>query len=172
MKPAPQVPLSDPDSQPHSTPQSTFLFGSVETARLYLAGPAYRQRYWSIQNEEAESVLVTLVNSRNEWAGVLRLHSRDYLSRDGLDPEETPVEVQLIAISQGSIPNGLSPMEGTMSMKEYMVEEWPKDGVSYEYYNVMWITYREGIAFREALGRVHKGMWTSLNPQTIEIVLG
>ncbi|KAK7718972.1 hypothetical protein SLS63_010295 [Diaporthe eres] len=166
------VPLSDPDSQTHSTPQTAFLFGSVETARLYVAGPAYRQRYWSTQNEEAESVLVTLVNSRNEWAGVLRLHSRDYLSRDGLDPEETPVEVQLIAISQGSIPNGLSPMEGTRSMKEYMAEERPKDGDSYEYYNVMWITYRGRIAFREAVGRVYRGMWASLNPQTIDVVLG
>ncbi|KAG6357659.1 hypothetical protein INS49_013538 [Diaporthe citri] len=150
------VPLSDPDPRPHSTPQTAFLFGSVETARLYVAGTAYRQRYWSIQNEESESVLVTLVNSQKEWAGILRLHSRDYFSRDGLDPEETPVEVQLIAISQGSIPNGLSPAEGTVDIKEYMVEERPKDGDSYEYCNVMWITCREGIAFREAVGRVHK----------------
>lgn len=166
------VPLSDPDSRPHSTPQTAFLFGSVETARLYVAGPTYRQPCWSIQNEESESLLVTLVDSKKEWAGVLRLHRRDYFSRDGLDPEETPVEIQLIAISQGSIPNGLSAAEGTMDIKEYMVEERPKDGDSYEYYNVMWISYREGIAFREAVGRVHKRMWMSLNPQTIDVVLG
>lgn len=166
------VPLSDPDSRPHSTAQTAFLFGSVETARLYASGPTYQQPYWSILNEKSESVLVTLVNSRKEWAGVLRLHRSDHFSKDGLDPEETPVEVQLIAISKGSIPNGLSAAEGTMDMKEYLVEERPKDGDSYEYYNVMWITYREGVAYREAVGRVHKRMWVSMNPQTIDVVLG
>lgn len=156
------VPLSDPDSRPHSTPQTEFLFGSVQTAQLSVTGPIYRHRHRS----------VTLRNFRNEWAGVLRLHSSDYFSRDGLDPVESPIEVQLIAISKGSVPNGLGAAEGASAIKEYMVEERPKDGDSYEYYNVMWISWKQGIAYREAVGRVHKRMWESLDPSIIDVVLG
>lgn len=166
------VPLSDPDPQPHSTPQTTFLFGSVETARLFVVGDTYLQRRWSLHEDMARSFLVTLVNSKNEWAGALRLHSHDYFSRDGLDPAEKPIEVQLITISHGSIPNGLTALEGDLEMGEYMAVDRPKDGDTYEYYNVMWISWKEGIAFREAVGRVHKGMWESLNPSTIDVVLG
>lgn len=165
------VPLSDPDPQPHSTPQTAFLFASVETARLSVSGPNYPQRR-SLYTDAAQSFLVTLVNSENEWAGALRLHSRDYFSKDGLDPSKSPIEVQLIAISQGSIPNGLTDMGGTSEIGEYMEKDRPKDGDSYEYYNVMWISWRDGIAYREAVGRVHKRMWSSLNPSTIDVVLG
>lgn len=168
------VPLSDPDSRPHSTPQTEFLFGSVQTARLSVAGPTYRHRHWSPENDDpnAQSVFVTLRNHRNEWAGVLRLHSSDYFSRDGLDPVESPIEVQLIAISKGSVSNGLGAAEGASAIEEYMVEERPKDGDSYEYYNVMWISWKEGIAYRDAVGRAHKRMWESLDPSTIDVVLG
>lgn len=166
------VPLSDPNPRPHPTPQTAFLFASVETARLSVAGPDYPQCRVTLRDDAAQSFLVTLVNSKNEWAGALRLHSRDYFSRDGLDPAERPIEVQLIAISQGSVPNGLTDLEGTLEIGEYMAEDRPKDGDSYEYYNVMWISWRDGIASREAVGRVHKRMWASLNPSTIDVVLG
>lgn len=166
------LPLSDPDSQPHPTPQTAFIFGSVQTARLSAAGTPYLQGYRSLLDDTAQSVLVTLVNSKNEWAGVLRLHNRDYFSRDGLDPAICPVELQLIVISQGLVPNGLTAEEGIMAIGEYMVEGRPKDGDSYEYFNVMWISWKEGVAFREAIGRVHKRMWASLDPDTIDVVLG
>ncbi|KAK2606603.1 hypothetical protein N8I77_005340 [Diaporthe amygdali] len=166
------VPLSDADSQPHPTLETAFLFGSVETARLYATGPLYPHHHMYMQNEPVQSVLVTLVNAQNDWAGVLRLHSRDYCLRTGLDPIKDPIELELIAISQGSIPNGLTWEDGINDFREYLVEERPKDGDSYEYYNVMWISWRDGIAFREAVGRVYKRMWASLNPSTIQVVLG
>lgn len=167
------VPLSDPDLRPHTTPQTAFLHGSVETARLSAVGPLHRHpHHWSLHDQTAQSFYVTLLNGQNEWAGILRLHSGDYLSKQGLDPAGTPIELQLIAISQGSVPNGLAADEGTFSIGEYMAEGRPKDGDSYEYYNVMWISMRGGIAFREAVGRVHKRMWASLAPSSVEVVLG
>lgn len=166
------LPLSDPDPRPHPTPQTAFIFASVQMARLSATGVPYLQGHRSLLDHTAQSFLVTLVNSRGEWAGVLRLHRSDRFSRDGLDPAEKPVEVQLIAISQGSISNGLTATEGTMDIGEYMAEQRPKDGDLYEYYNVMWISWKEGIAYREAVGRVYKGMWASLSPSTIDVVLG
>lgn len=168
------MPLSDPDPRPHASTQAAFLHASVQTARLSAAGPVCEYPWTQRFDETAPSVFVTLVNSQNEWAGILQPHSRDYFSKDGLHPAESPIELQLIAISQGSVPNGLNLIRENYDagMVEYFAEGRPKDGDSYEFYNVMWISWRGGIAFREALGRVHKRMWDSLNPSNIEVVLG
>lgn len=149
-------------SQPSPNPQIAYLFGSVETARLFASRPVYTKD---------GTFRVTLVNSQNEWAGILRLHSRDYFSKRDLDPEESRIELQLIAISCGSIPNGLDESYD-YDLEEYNIEQRPHDSELYEYYNVMWVTWKEDIAFREALGRVHRDIWRSLNPSNIDIVLG
>jgi len=47
-----------------------------------------------------------------------------------------------------------------------------KDLGEYEYYNVLWIEWREGIAYRKMIGRVWKGGWHQLDVETKDIVLG
>ncbi|OJD40454.1 heterokaryon incompatibility protein [Diplodia corticola] len=166
------IPLFDPSTQPKPKPNTRYLFGSVQTAQLYTQGavstPEVPEKVW--MSTKRNSPRVSLCNSRNEWAGVLRLHSRDYLAKAGIDPAESKHALQLIALSRGSIPNGLD--YGNSYIEEYLTEQRPRQEKMYEYYNVMWITWEAGVARREAVGRVHKDMWESLEPSVIDVVIG
>jgi hypothetical protein len=42
----------------------------------------------------------------------------------------------------------------------------------YEYYNVMWIEWENGIAYRKAVGRVYKEAWESLDLEEVDVLLG
>jgi hypothetical protein len=42
----------------------------------------------------------------------------------------------------------------------------------YEYYNVLWIEWENGIAYRKALGRVYKEAWEAQELEEVDIVLG
>lgn len=170
------IPLSDPD-YPHqqkvsSFSEATYLFGSVQTAHLSASGAVWtHEEITSMGPVNPSTAHVSMRTSQNEWAGVIRLHSRDHFERQGLDPAKSPVELQLIAISRGFIANGLESYVAR-EIPEYVLEERPKAGEKYEFYNIMWISWRNGIAYREGLGRVHKDKWDSLQVSSIDIVLG
>jgi hypothetical protein len=42
----------------------------------------------------------------------------------------------------------------------------------YEYYNVMWIEWEDGIAYRKAIGRVYKEAWEAQELEEIDVLLG
>ncbi|GJC87381.1 hypothetical protein ColLi_10219 [Colletotrichum liriopes] len=168
------IPLSDPTylyrQRSSSFSEAAYLFGAVQVAHLSVSGAVWMHGISIVGSVDPQVAYVSLYTPRNDWAGVLRLHSRDYFAMRGLDPAKSPVKVQLVAISRGFIPNGLG--YDVPDTAEYTREERPKHGERYEFYNVMWISWREGIAYREGLGRVHKDKWDSLQASTMDIVLG
>ncbi|KAK1993918.1 heterokaryon incompatibility protein [Colletotrichum falcatum] len=168
------IPLSDP-TYPYqqgnpALSEEVYLIGSVEVALLSIRGAVWTHGFDVISQKDLQIPHVSLYTSQNQWAGILRLHSHDYLETRGLDPTESPIEVQLIAISRGCIPNDLEPPYEDIA--EYAREERPKHGQRYEFYNVMWISWRDGVAHREGLGRVCKEVWDALQAPTIDVVLG
>jgi len=44
--------------------------------------------------------------------------------------------------------------------------------VLYDFYNVMWVSWVDGIAYREEIGRVLRSAWEVLRPEDVEIKLG
>jgi len=52
------------------------------------------------------------------------------------------------------------------------LEERPKTSEFYEWYNVLWIEWKIGIAYRKALGRVWKSAWEAHDPEWIDLTLG
>ncbi|KAK1566080.1 heterokaryon incompatibility protein [Colletotrichum navitas] len=168
------VPLSDPtysyQQGSSAVSDEMYLFGSVQVARLTIRGAVWMHSIPNLAQKSLQTPHVSLYTTWNEWAGILRLHSHGYLGTRKLDPLKSPVKVQLIAISQGFIPNNLE--YGASDFVEYTIEERPKHGQRYEFYNVMWISWRDGIAYREGLGRVCKEIWDALKAPTIDIVLG
>ena len=42
----------------------------------------------------------------------------------------------------------------------------------HKFYNVLWIEWVDGIAYRKGLGRVEKSGWESADTEEIEVVLG
>ena len=105
-----------------------------------------------------------------QWAGVLRLHHKEDLKKH-VDAQGfvhyafcEPVEV-----SAGSADNSLDESE--------YIEEWndgerPKDTGLYEFHNVLWIEWKDGIAYRRACGRVLKDVWERCAVEHIDLTLG
>jgi hypothetical protein len=42
----------------------------------------------------------------------------------------------------------------------------------YEFYNVMWIEWTDGVAYRKDIGRVLAEFWEPMQPESIHLVLG
>ncbi len=59
-------------------------------------------------------------------------------------------------------------------INEWTMEERPKSpkGNKYEFYNVLWVEWEEGIAYRKGCGRVMKSAWEAQNLEWIDLTLG
>ncbi|KFA68740.1 hypothetical protein S40285_09144 [Stachybotrys chlorohalonatus IBT 40285] len=168
------LPLLNPTYSYHprssSVSEAIYLLGSVQTAYLSISGAEWMHCIGTSMSDNPQVAHVSLYTSQKDWAGVLRLHSRDYFKMRKSNPAMSLVDVQLIAISRGFIPNDLP--YNVPEIAEYAREERPKHGDKYEFYNVMWISWREGVAYRQGLGRVDKNRWESLEVSMIDVVLG
>jgi hypothetical protein len=80
---------------------------------------------------------------------------------------------ELMAISKGSLrkeePTGYP---GRKLLQEVNTFSELKDKEYYEFYNVLWIEWEDGIAYRKALGRVMKEAWERQNFEEADILLG
>lgn len=101
--------------------------------------------------------LYSLRNSDGEWAGVIYPHSPPKTS----DEKET---CELIVISNGRVEDRWVP-EWDLRNKSYFEDH-------YEFYNVLWIEWQEGIAYRKGLGRVDQVVWDNLSTDEIDVFLG
>lgn len=89
------------------------------------------------------------------FCGFLRLNATpNYILNESHDPLEGTV-CELIAISKGS-PSTIENM----------------DSLGDEVYNVLWIEWENGIAYRKALGQVTKGIWERKAKKRINVTLG
>lgn len=77
--------------------------------------------------------------------------------------------LELVEISAGSVEN--------KEPEKVCFDEWdrahcPRHYGTYEFYNVLWIEWTNGVAFRKALGRVEKSVWEAESKDEIDLVLG
>jgi hypothetical protein len=89
----------------------------------------------------------------------------------GVNLSNESLKVELIAISEGYVPNGLEE-DYVYNVDEYYMEERPGDGPRYDFVNVMWVSWDGAVARREALERVAKVFWEEGGLRTIDVVLG
>lgn len=149
-----------------------YLFASVETAHLYITGLSFVIPITDDPQRDGSKHYLSLYDLSQNWVGILRPHDpKQFLARENNSTPNGQM-VQLIAISRGSIPNHDALASGLWFLDEFDLGERPKDGENYEYYNVLWISWEDGIAYREAAGRVLKDMWESLKPESIDVILG
>jgi hypothetical protein len=117
-----------------------------------------------LENGFYRSYCVSVRDKDGRWAGVLGLH----------EPLATPPQCQipksnnleLVTISRGYT------YDYSPAIAEWYHEERPKLDKKYEFYNVLWIKWEEGIAYREGLGRIVKSVWEQQVLETIDLVLG
>ncbi|KAK0741827.1 heterokaryon incompatibility protein-domain-containing protein [Apiosordaria backusii] len=108
------------------------------------------------------------------WAGELALNPNPLLPSERLTfswvrslegMRLTLVAVALVAFHE-------TDMRYPILMRELEHPERPRGTPSYEYYYVMWVEWKDGIAYRRGLGTVAKSIWEAQDRQDIHLMLG
>jgi hypothetical protein len=105
------------------------------------------------------------------WVGALRLHEEHTLCQDtsqvGSDTSLGQL-CELVAIFRGYAYEGSS----GLGIAEWRHRERPKAAEKYEFYNVLWVEWLNGIAYRKAIGRVMKSAWEAQDLEWVDLTLG
>lgn len=152
------VPLRD-FTEP-STPPLSCRFIKCRTRRAFV------RRIGLFKNDRtSRCVCADLVDSSDwSWIGVLRFPFGDF--------ERFPTGTarhELIELSRGEVMN--------QKTEEVSFDEWHRgipwsEEGKYEFYNVMSIHWLDGVAYRNAVGRVEKRAWERLKKDEIDVTLG
>ncbi|KAH7234287.1 hypothetical protein B0J15DRAFT_517264 [Fusarium solani] len=128
------------------------------------------QRAWFLCDGEPwmtweSPLLFSLRKLDGTWAGILQPH--DGLDMSGLALQSPDEAVELVEIAAGFCSE--SEWSGVYEMYH---QERPKSGHWYEYFNVLWVKWINGIAYRRGIGRIHKACWEAQRGDPFELLLG
>lgn len=151
--PVPAIQISTP---PFTPEQTSYLFCNTWGARL-----------WGRQAGKRNTA--TLYNSAGREVGYLHLHNEDDLS---LFPNSgTPGDPEVVP----SLPVDLVLLYKSRRYSRMWYEEeqrWGHPLVSSDWYQVLWVEWKEGVAYRLASGEVKVEEWEKLDAKTVDLVLG
>lgn len=103
---------------------------------------------------------------------MLSVDGADTIKPEELLPQHGSTDCELIAISKTRVQDWKW-AKGVLL--EWELDEHPSanafDDV-YEFYNVLWIRWLDGIAYRRGIGRVSKEIWKGLESEELDINLG
>lgn len=155
-------PIPIPDSQADIVipSQTQYLFCNTHRAWLHASYDELPQR--------KNDLRIWLRDQEGTWAGTLLLHNEVDLASLTTELPLGP-RIELVTISRGQIPNN--------SREHILLElhhgELSKMSKLYEFYNVLWIEWKDGIAYRKAHGRVLRDMWEKHRGlERVALVLG
>ncbi|RGP79278.1 heterokaryon incompatibility [Fusarium longipes] len=117
----------------------------------------------AVDRLEGEAV-VKLCDTEQTWVGCLRVQTRTILWR----LLSKKVKCELVAISQGymnSNAHGWPRLDEHEALKNQGLDK-------FEFYNVLLIEWKDGIAYRQGIGRVDKSAWEAESREQIDLVLG
>jgi hypothetical protein len=105
------------------------------------------------------------------WAGALNCNNiEDLQPFSSTRSSRKGSQCELISISKGYALNSFE--WDRHVVPELGHKERPKSSELYEFYNVLWIEWKEGIAYRKGSGRVEKSMWEAQPLEWIDVTLG
>ncbi|KAI8635609.1 heterokaryon incompatibility protein-domain-containing protein [Xylariaceae sp. FL1651] len=137
-----------------------FLYVS---SRLY---PVHESRFWSTAANAVvpQASMFHLRDNEENWVGMMY---SNYFDNSGAANNE-PCE--FIVVSGGvTSKDSVGDHNG---LEEWAQADEIKALAKYEFYNVLWIQWVSGIAYRKAVGRAWKPAWERLDRADIEVVLG
>jgi len=152
------LPLSNEDKIVSTFNQPTQLYFRAKRASFFI-GSALKVlvplRSWS-------TIAVALIDDSGYVVGATRLNV------DQSSELPTGEKCELIALSY---------CEAGSDRTETMFEEGaaanlPRENGMYCFYNVMWIQWEDGIAYRKSVGRVFKHVWDEQELDEIDVILG
>ena len=156
------IPLRDPRAEPIIRHPAPLLF--THTCRAWFRIGSRISGSWL--------VCVPIRDTNGAWVGILRMPNEETLTsirpeKVGTNVESPPLE--FIALSRGYADGSRKEEPG---LDEWLLEERPTTTALYEFYNVMWIEWENGIAYRRALGRILRDVWESQKLEWVDITLG
>lgn len=109
-----------------------------------------------------------LRTANGDWAGVIDDFQCDLPSGRG-----SKILCELVAISRGSSRNANPGTSWFLheALPELVVNEL-RGLRKYQWYNVLWVKWEDGIAYRQGIGRVWKPIWERLSLKTVDVKLG
>lgn len=183
------LPIGKPP-RPLQNPDFRFLQFRTSRAFFYMGRAVNRQD----ENRPTPCVSVTITDKHGKLAGVLRLNTT-------VKPNNMRYQCELVAISKGRAhlraitprhtleeasdveclmriaqlravsPDHTSFVHDPLEPKE--MEHFIRNCIGmYEWYNVLWIWWKDGVAYRNALGRVFKEVWENQELEETDIILG
>ncbi|KAF2127045.1 HET-domain-containing protein [Dothidotthia symphoricarpi CBS 119687] len=150
--PVPNISNTTMPSMPEQTP---YLFSRVQQARVL-----------GRRNNDRGITMTLYDKLKGHIIGTLRLHSMDQLQPfPSLQKPsgDNALEIEVVAISVSRIQSKTFNKEKSCYGEPFL---------STEQYNVLWIEWKEGIAYRKAGGLVQKEQWEQLEREDIDLILG
>ncbi|RGP61387.1 heterokaryon incompatibility [Fusarium longipes] len=130
----------------------------------YLFCKTYKAQLWGIQ-KEGERKDALLYNSQKEEIGFLNLVNDDFLARfpKTLSEGEAGLPVDLVAVCK---------IKTYSKTKDESTQIWNETLTIKDTYLVLWVEWKDGIAYRLACGQVQLGKWDELDLEAISLILG
>ncbi|KAI1271993.1 heterokaryon incompatibility protein-domain-containing protein [Xylaria sp. FL0933] len=164
-------PLHIPDHPSDELAGSFEPYLSFRTSRAFLVvgerlEHAWEEKVWSVSANSVvpRASMLHLYSYNGDWAGIV-------ISNGVEESRDSSREVcECIVISEGLAWRDTDDEHTSL-------EEWDQVHViqsltKYEFYNVLWIEWEQGIAYRKAVGRVWREAWKQLETSNIDVILG
>ncbi|KAH8650015.1 heterokaryon incompatibility protein-domain-containing protein [Xylariales sp. PMI_506] len=153
------LPIPDPSLSASNPPQTPLLFCSAPRAWFYATNDfnIYRPA-------------VSLRRHNGLLAGFLNLH--DYKTQELFPKTGLQEKVELIAISEGFVVTSKTRKCHAPQLDELQIYPQLIDGDFYEFYNVLYIIWENGMAYRKGVGRVFRTAWEEYSTEWVDICLG
>ncbi|OHE94399.1 hypothetical protein CORC01_10327 [Colletotrichum orchidophilum] len=157
------IPLAAMTTTPGSPPPCQPAYLQCLTRRGFIQISKLFQNRRTLQ-----CMCATLCDPDGRWAGVLRLNASSSNSAEfhGAAVGET---CELMEVSAGSVENQRG---GDVSVDEWEDAECPRHTGTYDFVNVLWIEWVNGVAYRKALGRVWESALAGVAAEEAHITLG
>lgn len=118
-------------------------------------------------------IVISVRGNKSEWIGAIRLQERPQGPDEDNIKSLVGQEMELVEVALGRVPRDARKwLEHHQVLDEWDHEERPDQNEIYEYYHVFWIEWKDGIAYRKAMGRVEKNLWEAQAHESIDLILG
>ena len=166
------LPKRNQQNAPHIL--SKFLFGQTRrghfkedrTPNLHSRVPSL---FGNRRPNNASGIHIFLEDDGGAWAGTIQLHDNALFSSSTNSLLDDSSKLELVSISAGTATCLKDP-------HTFRVSQGDGVGISndylFEFYNVLWIEWKEGVAYRKGLGRVIKEAWERQATEWIDLALG
>ncbi|KAJ4125319.1 hypothetical protein NW768_008936 [Fusarium equiseti] len=155
------IPLITDENLTGAEKEPSFLIRTQTERAFFYSKPVTNGQ--SIHRLEGDAV-VDLYTSEGTWVGCLRAQTRSILwlllCRK--------LKCELVAISRGYIDANAGGWSRLDEYEKLKVQE--RD--DYKFYNVLLIEWKDGVAYRQGIGRVNRAAWEAEFREAIELVLG